>query len=50
MREFNNETEREFLKILNKMDEKIEVNLGTYLSQCILNNNRLIESSHKKRE
>lgn len=48
MREFNNKTEREFLKILNKMDEKIEVNLGTYLSQCILNNNRLIQLDNKK--
>jgi len=48
MREFNNKTEREFLMILNKMNENIEVNLGTYLSQCILNNDRLIQLDNKK--
>lgn len=48
MKEFNNTIERGFLKILNKMDEKIEVNLGDYLSQCILNNDRLIQLDNKK--
>ncbi|GGH48227.1 hypothetical protein IA57_04355 [Mangrovimonas yunxiaonensis] len=48
MKEFNNKTEREFLKILLRMDEKIEVNLGTFLSKCILNNDRLIQLDNKK--
>lgn len=48
MKEFNNKKEREFLKVLLKMDEKIEVNLGTFLSECILNNDRLIQLDDKK--
>jgi len=48
MKEFNNKTEREFLRVLLKMDEKIEVNLGDYLSQCVLNNDRLIQLDNKK--
>lgn len=48
MREFNNKIEKEFLKILIKMDEKIEVNLGAYLGRCILNNDRLIQLDNKE--
>ncbi len=48
MKEFNNKTEREFLKVLLKMDEKIEVNLGDFLSECILKNDRLIQFDDKK--
>lgn len=48
MREFNNKTEQNFLLILNKMDEKIEVNLGDYLGQCILNNDRFIQLENRK--
>ncbi|PKL03350.1 MAG: hypothetical protein CVV55_00335, partial [Synergistetes bacterium HGW-Synergistetes-2] len=31
-----------------KMDEKIEVNLGDFLSECILKNDRLIQFDDKK--
>jgi hypothetical protein len=48
MREFNNKIEREFLEILNEMDKNIEVNLSSYLSQCILKNDRLIQLDDKK--
>lgn len=48
MREFNNKTEQEFLLILNKMDENIEVNLGSYLGECVLKNDRLIQVDNKK--
>jgi hypothetical protein len=48
MREFNNKTEREFLMILNKMNEKVEINLGSYLAESILSNDRLIQLDNKK--
>lgn len=43
MKEFNSEIERNFLKILLKMNKNIELNLGTFLSLCVLENDRIIK-------
>ncbi|WP_340077388.1 hypothetical protein [Leptobacterium sp. I13] len=48
MKEFNSKIERDFLKILSKIDKKSEVNLATYLSECILKNDRLIDIGNEK--
>jgi len=48
MKEFNSETERKYLRILLKMNENIELNLGSFLSFCILENDRIIQLDERK--
>lgn len=43
MIEFNNSKEKKYLTILLEMSKQIEVNLGTFLALCILNNDRVVE-------
>jgi hypothetical protein len=42
MKEFNNKTEREFLKNLFNMRNDISINFGEYLSSCVLKKDRAI--------
>ena len=43
MKEFNSEIERNYLRILLEMNNNIELNLGSFLSLCILQNDRIIQ-------
>ena len=42
MTEFKNKTDQVFLKKLSNLSKNIEINLGTFLAECVLNNQRAI--------
>jgi hypothetical protein len=48
MREFNSNTDREYLEILNEMNKKIEISLDQFLGECILKKERAIKLDNKK--
>lgn len=48
MKEFNSKVDKKYLQILYGMSEDPELNLGTFLSDCIANNERYIKLNSRE--